>query len=460
MPKTTAAPNDAAPKNDAAQPREPWTFAQRFHEPDFHAPELALRPLDQVAAKQLLWEGRAHAPRGSVTIIAGEHGAGKSLLALDWAALISTGYPAFWLSAGEEALSIAAAEREGGPGAPARQHNGGPGKPQGGPGAPARQREITPDGRGRPDLHNSGRGRPDLHESDQGKLGDIVPSNAVIAHAGDMTLDVLRRRIDAAGGSPERIASLALSRPDKELKFTFDLIRGRVLALACAFRGAPDVRLLVIDNLEAFAGNLHEPPSPALLGFLLASLAELASQADIAIVALVPLPRSGGQAAARKLDALADAAPVVYLAASDPDRPGRKLLLPVKNILAPPAPAKAFEIVAGRVVWSHDPVEASADEFIAPLSQRLAARHERESAARWLLSALADGPVLSRELFRQARDCGISTKTLRRAAQSLGLSPRKTSFDGPWQWQLCEAATSNSAARETGEPQASASGSY
>ena len=457
MPKKTAAAN-VPPENgeaNAAEPRAPWTYSQRFYEPDFHAPELKLKPMDQVAARQPTWECRGYAPRGGVTVIAGEHGSGKSLLALYWAALVSTGYPAFRRSAGEDALWVAA-EREaaesrfslrekapqGGPGALARQQDGGPG-------APARQLEITPNGRGRPDLHDNGRGRPDL--PGDGKLPKIVPSNAVIAHAGDLTLEVLRQRIDAAGGAAERIASLALYWPDKEVEFSFDLIRRRIFALTCAIRGAPDVRLLVIDNLEAFAGNLHEPPSSALLGFLLANLAELAALANIAIVVLVPLPRSGAQAAARKLDALCDAAPVVYLAASDPDRPGRKLLMQVKNNLAPPAPARAFDIVAGRVEWIREPVEALADEFIAPLSRRLAARHERESAARWLLAALADGPVASRELFRQARDCGISTKTLRRAAASLGLSPRKTSFDGPWQWQLGEPAPT------TGEPEASAS---
>jgi hypothetical protein len=80
------------------------------------------------------------------------------------------------------------------------------------------------------------------------------------------------------------------------------------------------------------------------------------------------------------------------------------------------------------------------------LSRRLEARHERESAARWLLAALADGPVDSRELFRQARECGIATKTLRRAAESLGLAPRKTSFDGPWQWELGRASADEASA--------------
>jgi len=39
-------------------------------------------------------------------------------------------------------------------------------------------------------------------------------------------------------------------------------------------------------------------------------------------------------------------------------------------------------------------------------------------------------------LFRQARSCGISAKTLRRAGKALGLKPTKTAFEGPWAWEI------------------------
>lgn len=383
----------------------PWTYPKRCFEPDFHSPNLSLTPLSQVRTKPPAWECSGRLPRGAVTIVAGEHGSGKSLLAVDWAARITRGEPEASASALLNAVAV--------------------------------QVKTEADASGSPRIA-SGR-----------------PGEAVIAHACDLSLDSLRRRIDAAGAAPGRIASLALAYPDDDKQFTFETLRRRVISLASAVRGTANVRLLVIDNLEAWAGNYHEPPSAALLGFLLAQLTELATQAEIAIVALAQLPRAGGQAAARKLDQLTALAPVVYLAAGDPERPRRKLLLPVKNNLAPSA-AASFEIADGRVVWSEAPLDASADEFIVPLSRRLEARHERESATHWLLDALAGGPIESRELFRQASDCGIAARTLRRAAQSLGLSPHKTSFRGPWQWQLGEpGANGQSAAAESGEPEAS-----
>ena len=396
-----AAPAFVPPAGGGPQ-GEPWTYADARFEPGRFSSELTLTPLDRVEAKPPVWECCGRLRRGAVTIVAGEHGTGKSLLAVDWAARITSGEPGF-------RKPVEAAR-------------------------PAPFGYLSPAERP---------ARP---------FGQ--PGEAVIAHACDLPLDLLRRRIDAAGGDPQRIASLALAFPDRNREFEFETIRRRVFSLTCAVRGTYNVRLLVIDNLEAWAGNYHELPSPALLGFLLAQLTALAEQMEIAILVLAQLPRAGGQAAARKLDQLTALAPIVYLAASDPQRPDRKLLLPVKNNLAAPA-AASFEAVDGRLAWSEAPVDAAADEFVAPLSRRLEARHERETAASWLLDALTPGPIESRELFSQARDCGISPRTLRRAASSLGLSPHKSSFRGPWQWRLGQSEAP--AECFAGEPEASAS---
>ena len=163
---------------------------------------------------------------------------------------------------------------------------------------------------------------------------------------------------------------------------------------------------------------MHREPDAARLGFLLAWLAEVAARSGVAVVALARLP-SGARAATRKLDQLAAAAPVVYLAASDPEQPGRKLLLTVKNNLAPHAPAAALEIVAGRIAWAPGPVEVSAAELLAPTVRRVEERQERSFVDQWLPAALARGPIASPELFRQARECGISPKALRRDRKSV-----------------------------------------
>lgn len=87
------APTKAAAPRPGAPPRMPWTYNDRNCEPDFYSSEVSLTPLDQIEAKQPAWEGYGRLRRGCVTIVAGEHDTGKSLLAVDWAARISYGEP-------------------------------------------------------------------------------------------------------------------------------------------------------------------------------------------------------------------------------------------------------------------------------------------------------------------------------------------------------------------------------
>jgi hypothetical protein len=95
----------------------------------------------------------------------------------------------------------------------------------------------------------------------------------------------------------------------------------------------------------------------------------------------------------------------------------------------------AYRVLADRIEWDVCEVDVGVDEL--PNSCRPAAGVDRREVGRWLLDVLVFGPLESKALFAQARDCGICDKALRRAAADLGLRPAKTSFDGPWSWRLC-----------------------
>ncbi len=178
-----------------------------------------------------------------------------------------------------------------------------------------------------------------------------------------------------------------------------------------------------------------QSPCRARIHYLLNKLSELAVRTKTAVVVLARLNGpAGGRVATRELAELSAIAPVVYLAARDAEQPKRRLLLPIKNSLGPESPAAAFRIEAGRVAWEPVPVELSDTIVTPPTARQAAEQQDREDAAEWLLLALSDGPVESTDLFRQARSCGISAKTLRRAGKALGLKPAKTTFDGPWEW--------------------------
>jgi hypothetical protein len=258
---------------------------------------------------------------------------------------------------------------------------------------------------------------------------------ALIAHAADLPAPILRARLDAAGATIQRVAMATLRWPEPGDDASLAELDRRVAALACGIDEGNDARLIVVDNLEAWAGGIDAAPCRARIHYLLNKLSELAVRTKTAVVVLARLNGpAGGRVATRELAELSAIAPVIYLAARDAEQPKRRLLLPIKNSLGPESPPAAFRIEAGRVAWEPEPVELSDTIVTPPTARQAAEQQDREDAAEWLLLALSDGPVESTDLFRQARSCGISAKTLRRAGKALGLKPAKTTFDGPWEW--------------------------
>ncbi|HEV7223810.1 MAG TPA: AAA family ATPase, partial [Pirellulales bacterium] len=171
---------------------------------------------------------------------------------------------------------------------------------------------------------------------------------AVYAHGADLAPGWLRARLDAAGANADRVAMVELGWPTGSDEPTIQELLDRLVATASVARASHDCRLLVVDHLEAWAGELDQPGSPARMNYALAKLAEIARRLQIAVVALVRLPNHRGGQAARALARVSSIAPVVWLAAEDEDRPGRRLLVNVKNNLGAKRPGEAFEIVDNR----------------------------------------------------------------------------------------------------------------
>ena len=87
--------------------------------------------------------------------------------------------------------------------------------------------------------------------------------------------------------------------------------------------------------------------------------------------------------------------------------------------------------------WSPDPVTVSVDEAMA--TEKPDSRDaERREAKEWLQSVLADGPLTSKEIKRQAMESGLKWATIRRAKDDLNIHARREGF-GPgaaWHWRL------------------------
>lgn len=216
-----------------------------------------------------------------------------------------------------------------------------------------------------------------------------------------------------------------------------------------------DSRLVVIDPVSAYLGDADSHKN-ADVRALLAPLAELAERHRVAVVLVNHLSKStGAKAIYRSMGSIgfAAAARAVWHVAKAPDNETRRLMLPAKMNLASNPTGLAYCIDDGAVRWEADPVHMTADELLANETKAAAGfRESRKSeAAEWLGERLSDGPVPSKDVFREGKEAGFGEKTLRAAFESIGGKPSKSAMDGPWYWSL----RSNPTAAERASPRAS-----
>ena len=139
------------------------------------------------------------------------------------------------------------------------------------------------------------------------------------------------------------------------------------------------------------------------------------------------------------------AARAAYLVAQDPENPGRRFFLPMKNNIGPDSAGLAFSIEGATVqstagpletslvVWDSEAVTTTADEVMRThIPGHGSALREAEE---WLRQTLSEQTPAA-EIFRMAKDAGISDKTVRRASDALGVVKGKTGMKGGWVWSL------------------------
>jgi putative DNA primase/helicase len=288
---------------------------------------------------------------------------------------------------------------------------------------------------------STGKGWPDRRGE------SFTPGGVVLLSAEDGVADTIRPRLDAAGADVDRIVALEAIRSvgdnGRESARTFDLSRD-LPALEAAIQSVEDCRLVVIDPVTAYLGGVDSHKNAEMRG-LLAPLGAIAERHRVAMVAVTHLNKSGGGPAIYRAMgslAFAAAARAAWAVSKDKDDPSRRLLLPIKNNIAPDTGGVAYRIeprgVDGCpvVAWEPNTVNVSADDALAGDRDEGGGRTELDDAAGWLANLLAHGPRPARDVERDARDAGYSIATMRRAKAAIGVVSRKPAFGGSWEWTL------------------------
>ncbi len=359
------------------------------------------RFLDDVPLEPVFWLWPHRFPIGQLSLLVGDPGVGKSLLAADLAARVSANQP--WPDA-----------------------------------------DLVPP--------------PPLPPG-------VDPRNYLMGYHGavlfvspeDCANSVLRPRLAAAGAVLDRVcllegvapARFRLSLPSSlgpSLPSSPDDADSTPLALslpdhlpvlAQAVRGLAAPRLLVLDPLHALLSPAAQSGSDALLR-VLAGLANIARSYSVAVVAVGHLAKSHTSRTLYRVRgslALIAAARCVHLLTTDPDHSADRILVPLKTVYGPPPPPLSFSITPGpRLVWKDraSATLAAPDLFDLPP----AAQSALSEACDWLSSFLAAADRPASQAIETARVSGIPLITLRRAKRLLGVRSRKLDADGPWLWYL------------------------
>lgn len=361
---------------------EPEAQKTPRHETGHRPAEAALRPdlvrLSDVTPEEVSWLWYPYIPAGKLTLLEGDPQVGKTWLALQLAALVSTGDPFP---------------------DPARKGAPGPRRP------PANVVYMT---------------------AEDG-LGDTLRPRLEACGADVNRIYALRGRLQRDEETGEEIERPIWLSNLEELRQVMEEVRPA---------------LVVVDPLQAYLGERVDMHRANEVRPILSGVARLAEEYGCAVLLVRHLGKSPqDRPIYRGLGSIdfAAAARSILLAGIQEDT-GARILAHTKSSLAEAGPSMAYAIRGGRFYWEGiSDVTAAALLAPAPDPEEKSAVEE---AADWLRDALEDGPMPSKVLIKEAKASGIAEITLRRAKERLGVRALRQSAAGQgrgrgeWVWIL------------------------
>lgn len=275
--------------------------------------------------------------------------------------------------------------------------------------------------------------------------GSPQAGSVVIFSAEDAIDDTLRPRLEAAGADLTRIHVVRAVPVTNGSERTFSL-QDDLARLREVVGRLGDVRLVRFDPITSYMGSGIDSHQTADVRAVLEPLARLADEMRVAVLAITHPPKTTqGRAINAFTGSLAfvAAARMAFICIEEPATE-RRLLLPVKNNLAPLPTGLGYEITTtilpggiatSAVRWDGLPVTVTASEAIRAAEGGVK-RDKLAEATAFLQKQLAEGAMSVNELFHLAEEHEVAEKTLRRAADKLGVVKQQAGFHGGWQWRL------------------------
>jgi putative DNA primase/helicase len=405
--------------------------------------------LNELQPQSLDWLWPNRIPLAKLTLLIGDPGLGKSLLAADLAARVTTAAP--WPDQPPSPRAPhAAPEHATPPHAPAPAT---PAPSAAAPSAPAPTAATSNFVLPPSDLATA----PPYHPITFSPYHRPAAGVLYVAPE-DSPADTLRPRLLAAGAdlscicvltgvtlddcSPYALARArrlnpedpALDAPPDSQPFVLPDHRN---ALVQAIRTLTTPRLVILDPLSAMLAPGAQANAAAITEAV-NCLSELAQRYNVAMLAISHLVKNRSNRTLYRVRgsvALIAAARAAHLLSVDPGDPTRRILSPLKCVYHAPPPPLAFRIAEGpRLQWNAQPAPGDRclpDDLLDLDPDAYSALAE---ACDWLADRLAAGPQPAREVITAARAAGHPISTLRRAKRLLAVQSIKRDVDSPWLW--------------------------
>ncbi len=270
--------------------------------------------------------------------------------------------------------------------------------------------------------------------------GSRAPRGAsIFLLAEDALDDTLRPRLEQHGADLSVIESLDAVRQKDGRERAFSL--GDHLDALERRVAETKALLVVIDPLSSFLSSRNRNDEGDIRD-VLTPLGKLAERRNVAILGVMHVGKPGAVRRTLLQSLMGSTAfgAVARLALIVHPIPGseRRLLAVIKSNLARiPKPQEWSRPDDSAIVW-HGESQHDLETLFHSVGET---KLPREDAEAFLTRALANGPRLSREVFEEAGQVGISERTLRRAANAVGASYRKIGGvqNSPWYVALPDA---------------------
>jgi hypothetical protein len=262
------------------------------------------------------------------------------------------------------------------------------------------------------------------------------PANVVAYNAEDGLEDTVRPRAELCGVELHRFHAIEGMRDADGRPTPFGL--SDVHRLAEFMEKLGDVRLVIIDPIASLLAGVDSHRDTEVRASLQV-LVELASRTRAAVLVVMHLRKSSAERVLYRVGGsigFTGLARSVLLAGVDAED-GRRAIVPIKQNLAAPVDPIEYRLDAeGRFWWGQTAPDLTANRLLAVQSTKPTSAVDR--ASQFLEDCLADGERAADEVYRLAKEAGISDSTLRRAKDALHVKVQRAGFgkEGRWLWSL------------------------